>query len=154
MNLKLGRFTLSLTVAAIVLAVGYYSRGKTEKNAPLNDAPTEAYTHSPDRSESESQSRATAMRARPPEVFGLTTGARLESLPSGPFQKELRTLSPALQRDVLHKLEQLRIPLGDLASLHIDSTGQLYYECSAAPAPAGVKSEEDGTLPDSLKSPT
>ena len=68
---------------------------------------------------------------RPPRafVFGDNGPVTLADIPPGRFRDELLGLSDAARTRALTALATLRIPLNNLASLHVDPAGDLYYAC-------------------------
>jgi alpha-tubulin suppressor-like RCC1 family protein len=71
--------------------------------------------------------------------------ATAAEIPAGRFRTELEKLPPAARARALAKLAQSRVPLADLASLHVDAGGHLFYVCAfpadsaAAPGIAGAE---------------
>ena len=68
---------------------------------------------------------------RPPRtfVFGDNGPVTLADIPPGRFRDELLGLSDAARTRALTALATLRIPLNNLASLHVDPAGDLYFAC-------------------------
>lgn len=65
-----------------------------------------------------------------PMVFGENGPVTIESVPRGRFRKQLMGISPAAREKALKALGDLRIPLLDVNSLHVDSNGMLLYACN------------------------
>jgi hypothetical protein len=68
---------------------------------------------------------------RPPRafVFGDNGPVTLADIPPGRFRDELLGLSDAARNRALTALAALRIPFNNLASLHVDPSGDLYFAC-------------------------
>jgi hypothetical protein len=69
-----------------------------------------------------------------PSVFGLKGTVNLADVPEGTFRHELTRLAKPSLAYALAKLGKLHVPLADVASLRVDGTGHLYYECAAVSA--------------------
>ena len=86
-------------------------------------------------------------------MFGLTGAVQFEDVPAGRFKEELRQLNETARRVALDKLGKLRVPLNDVASLSVESNGQLFYQCAGPrrpPAPVvtlAERSEVQAGLP-------
>jgi hypothetical protein len=60
---------------------------------------------------------------------------RMEDLPPGKFRSEMESLPPKIQKQALKRLEEMRVPVNDANSLHVDRNGMLFYACSP-PSPS------------------
>jgi hypothetical protein len=60
-------------------------------------------------------------------------GFTAESLPEVPFKHELMGLAPAARTRAEQRLAERAFPVQDLASLHVDATGGVFYACRMTP---------------------
>jgi hypothetical protein len=63
-------------------------------------------------------------------VFGEAGPVTIESVPRGRFHEQLLAITPAAREKALKTLGELRVPLLDVRSLHVDSEGMLFYACN------------------------
>ena len=74
--------------------------------------------------------RSPALRAL---LFGENGPVTIGDVPAGRFRDELLALPLAARERALNALGQLRIPLNNVASLHVDHEGMLYFACARTP---------------------
>lgn len=63
---------------------------------------------------------------------------RMEDLPPGRFRSEMESLPPKIQKQALKRLAEMGVPINDAHSLHVDSTGMLFYACPP-PSPSPTR---------------
>jgi hypothetical protein len=63
-------------------------------------------------------------------VFGEAGPVTLESVPRGRFHDQLVAIMPAAREKALKTLGDLKVPLLDVRSLHVDNEGMLFYACN------------------------
>jgi hypothetical protein len=135
---------LSGLLAILTLGVGVIAwRSGWPAARPVEAAPTTASKPPPQPADSSPNpvvgaavhhEEATDPSSSPPAplVFGLNGLCRLEDVPAGRFRSQLLALAPEARARALAKLGRLQVPLHDLASLHVDANGYLFYACAAA----------------------
>jgi hypothetical protein len=85
-------------------------------------------------------------------VFGETGPVTIESVPRGRFHEQLLAITPAAREKALKTLGELRVPLLDVRSLHVDSEGMLFYACNPNINLPGESPEISGiSLPEDTK---
>lgn len=67
-------------------------------------------------------------------VFGENGPVTLADIPAGRFRDEVLALSDAARARALTALAALRIPVSNVASLHTDVEGALYFACAKSPS--------------------
>jgi len=83
-----------------------------------------------------------------PSVFGESGPVTIESIPRGRFYNQLLSLNPAAREKAMKSLGDLRVPLLDVYSLHVDANGALFYACN--PKLGDGSEAEDESLTSSL----
>ena len=68
-------------------------------------------------------------------LFGSHGPVTLDSIPPGRFRSELESLDPTARKRALDQLAEMKIPLMDVRSLHVDAEGELLYSCPPPPPP-------------------
>ena len=131
-------------LAVVLLAAGalWFGRRSTSPHPPVVTAvavstsvataaskvPAATVQSAGDRPQAQS-SPAPALRPPRAFVFGDNGPVTLADIPPGRFRDELLGLSDAARARALTALAALRIPLNNLASLHVDPSGDLYFAC-------------------------
>jgi hypothetical protein len=77
-------------------------------------------------------------------VFGESGPVTIESIPRGRFHEQLLAIMPAAREKALKTLGDLKVPLLDVRSLHVDNEGMLFYACNPNTNPV-VDSPETST---------
>ncbi len=78
-------------------------------------------------------------------VFGVTGPVALADLPPGRFRDQVLALPAPARALALAALGDLRVPINNLASLHADDSGALFFVC---PRPPGTLTETSGPTAD------
>ena len=105
---------------------------------PLPKAPTTALTPTPAHA---TEPNPPSVASRPPGqvlpprtfIFGESGPVTLEDIPSGRFRDQLLVVSDVARARALTALGALRVPLSNLASLHVDAEGNLFFACPQSP---------------------
>ena len=134
------RFALLLGMTAALAAVLYFSSVRVPPRNPVDsvgDASNGAGPGAPDAAaergkvgESHGTFDRGAVGTARGEVFGASGPVALESIPDGGFKIEILKLDRAVREEALRELANYMVPFNDLASLHVDSAGHLFYACS------------------------
>ena len=61
--------------------------------------------------------------------FGEIAPTTLEQIPLGAFKSQLEGLAPEVQAIALKRLDQLKVPTNNVASLNVDKNGMIIYAC-------------------------
>jgi hypothetical protein len=78
-------------------------------------------------------------------VFGASGPVTIESVPRGRFHEQLLAIMPAAREKALKTLGDLRVPLLDVRSLHVDNEGMLFYACNPHANPVLESPETSAT---------
>ena len=105
---------------------------------PLPEAPTTALTPTPAQA---AEPNPSAVASRPPGqvppprafIYGESGPVTLEDIPSGRFRDQLLVVSDVARARALTALGALRVPISNLASLHVDAEGNLFFACPQSP---------------------
>jgi hypothetical protein len=72
---------------------------------------------------------ATSAAPQTSGLFGESGPVRIEHVPPGRFRDQLLQLSASARDAALQQLGDLKVPVNDVAALHVDRNGRLFYEC-------------------------
>lgn len=78
-------------------------------------------------------------------VFGEAGLVTMESVPRGRFHDQLFAITPVARQKALKTLGELRVPILDVASLHVDNEGMLFYSCKTRMV-SGFESTETSSI--------
>ena len=104
----------------------------------LPAAPTTALTPTPAQA---AEPNPSSVASRPPGqvlpprafIFGESGPVTLDEIPSGRFRDQLLVVSDVARARALTALGALRVPISNLASLHVDAEGNLFFACPHSP---------------------
>ena len=105
---------------------------------PLPEATTTALTPTPAQA---AEPNPSTVASRPPGqvppprafIYGESGPVTLEDIPSGRFRDQLLVVSDVARARALTALGALRVPISNLASLHVDAEGNLFFACPQSP---------------------
>lgn len=150
---KLG---LSLfVVAAVLTSTLWFASPPPLQPADATPPPAAALTSAPSAAAPSVHPAALAAAAstppaRPPApafprilVFGANGPVTVADIPAGRFRDELLAVSAPARARALAALGALHVPLNNVASLHVDAEGALFFACAKS---AGLAAD-DGLLP-------
>jgi hypothetical protein len=134
------RFLLlaSLALLSLAVAVAWRSRpGESARVMPMvaaEPAGTAAEPAKPVAVSDPADAQAAAMPATTAApltsgLFGDRGPVRIEHVPLGRFRDQLLQLSASARDAALKQLGDLKVPVNDVAALHVDRNGRLFYEC-------------------------
>ena len=110
---------------------------EVQNQSAANQPVQETVTNQPeaDRPSKQGMASSSAAQASPANtptltVFGESGPVTMESVPPGRFHEQLLAITPAARVKALKTLGELRVPLLDVHSLHVDSDGMLFYACN------------------------
>jgi hypothetical protein len=130
---------------------------EVQNQSAANQPVQEAVMNQPeaDRPSKQSTASSSSAQASPdttPTVFGDSGPVTIGSVPRGRFHEQLLAITPAAREKALKTLGELRVPLLDVRSLHVDSEGMLFYACNPNMNPANESPEVSGiSLPEDSK---
>ena len=171
MKVNDARYLKYLVVATLLIGCGWYlvsnkgdglagntlsksmTKGATSDHAAGKPTGTDGIMPDPvDPTRSSLPPSIAADPVKRPNVFGLSGPVQLEDVPAGRFRNELARLSEPARRHALDKLGKLQVPLNDVASLSVEESGQLFYQCSPPrlPPPPGLAAVEQADIPTGL----
>ena len=130
-NYNMG-YAVTWRLALLFLLLQAFPVAHSENQSPTGQLPASSVNS---RDSGNTQSRSQAASGSGLIQSRHSKPLRIEDLPPGRFRSEMESLLPKIQKQALKRLAEMRVPVNDANSLHVDRNGMLFYACSP-PSPS------------------